>query len=509
MAFNQIVKSMTPVLKTGDALGQEIEALFQIVSDKKESISINEPGTRKRVTEESFQYIIADLEKIIKRHLNLDISIKYLSDSKTCGVVTIPNSSLLTIGRDIDHIRLYHTSNTNPKTASDLIKIMEAVRRDEVVDPERLIKKYFKFELIYDIVGFMCCRSEYNENLSELTAGEVTADILHELGHAINNLRRVGSIRSKLEVAKTHYQYFIENSSNEEKQKLASHLIQVEKTKKQSDPTTIGMLEAIPVEIKQADDNSDKASNVKSFFKTIVDIWGVLLASTINNFVIILINDMEATGTHKQYIGKDNIPFIDQTAQTFKELGVLDDLPGHRREFQKSEIEADSFAIKHGYGHHLSSATLKVIALNRYTSGAYQRKSKTAYNMSMVYGFIYTVCLPDFEGRLYEDVGQRIKTNKLELIKYLKTNGDNPKLVQMYLRSLDLMESSLLKAEALIKRRNRVAIIRRMFTFMSPGWLYKVLISGSFYDEISKFMQHVETLKNNDLYVSAARLSMK
>lgn len=509
MAFNQIVKSMAPVPKTGDTLGQEIEALFQIIHEKKEEIPITNHDTRRRVTEEGFRYIITDLEKIIKRHLNLDISVKYLSDSKMCAVLTVPNESLMQIGKDIDHVRMHHTKATNPKTAADLIKVMETVKTDQIDDPEQLIKKYFKFELIYDIVAFMCCRSEYNENLSEFTPGEIAADILHELGHAIYNLRRVGSVRAKLDIAKTHYKYFIENASNEEKQKLAGHLIQIEKTKKHPDQKIIDMLKAIPSEIIDADNNSDKASNIKGFFQTILDVWGVTLFSTLGLFFISLINDVAADETPIRYETPGGSIFIDQTPQTFKQLDAIDDLPGHRRAFQKAEIEADSFAIKYGYGHHLATSTLKLQELYSYSFGAYQRKSKTAYTMCMVYGFIYSMCLPDFEGDLYEDIGQRIKTNKLELIKYLKTNNNNPKLVQMYLRSLDLMESSLLKAEALIKSRNRVAIIRRMFTFMSPGWLYKVLISGSFYDEISKFMQHVETLKNNDLYVSAARLSMK
>ena len=493
MSYMNILK----VAKSGtkSTFGSELEELFQIVIDKRDSIDLDRPEARNRIVEEVFKLLEKDFTAVIKKHTNLDIAV-----NQTSGVGAIQLTSSLVNEKinyavDIDMVRGYYTKDTPPTTVKDFIKITNSIIDYYVPNPEQLVYKYFKFQIVLDPLFLFNNKTMKNVHMEELTAGEATAILLHEIYHAINILKSCGVVKTKLFIAQNQYNYFIEKSSVSEKIKLLEIAKQSESKKKFPNKKVLDSISETIEAVSKFDlEVIEHHSKCKLIKDNITDLTKLVLMIFIALPISIIINDVFGQDTLKQdnFVGYLGDNYNNNSAETFDDLNKIDDFPGFKTAFAKVEMESDAFAAKHGYGAQAITALDKLLKSSLNVTQN-QKKSKFAYQINNVFVFIFENVLPSLDFDLYEDMGNRMNSIRLNTIKELKNSFKNPEVLRMYLNSLSEMEKTKQDVQKRISTR---AFIQRIHKFLHSG----------FKEELDKVMKHIQTLQNNDLYISAAKL---
>jgi len=477
-------------------LANDITEEFQKVCDKRDLVAVELQKLRKEVVMRELNTCLIKVEKIVLSHLQLPITLVNV-DGCRGGFISINTDSKGTGGLD-KYVteRFYHKNTTKPKTANEFIKISENTKKDftsfEGVDDD--VAKHFEFKLMCDFSGFFCAKSEWSLMVDDYTAEECTAILLHEMGHAISMTKRLGSTKYNFVCQKEHFNYFLNNSSGEEKKKLADYYLKVERKKNNPDKDVVLTLDSIPRELLEASEkDKTDASLPVSVLVTIMMVWYSLLTIPFYYFmgiVVELIFDIVGPIIKHEY---------DKT----------DDLPTTHRSLALLEIEADEFVARHGFAVHLTTALIK-LKKTPFLAEAATSNSKLLYYTDLLLCFVgNTFIVPHLEGAFtdYENLDTRVQTMRLNTIKNLKNSTMSKEALTMYIDSIDKMEKQLKATNSMFVLGNLYGkLFRFVKNFVSPGKLYEIIIRGAWPKDVEDLMYDIEKLKNNDLYVSVARL---
>ena len=194
MSYVNILK----VTKSGtkSTFGAELEEIFQIVVDKRDSIDLDRPEARNRIVEEVFKILEKDFTAVIKKHTNLDIEVYSVSGTEAMQMVTTIMKEGIGFDKHLDMVRTTYMKDAEPKTVKDFIKMSNSLIHYYVPNPEELVYKYFKFKIYLDPLFLFNGKSMKNIYINELNAAEATAILLHEIYHAISTIKNCGYKKS-------------------------------------------------------------------------------------------------------------------------------------------------------------------------------------------------------------------------------------------------------------------------------------------------------------------------
>ena len=220
----------------GSKFALEITSIIQPACDKRDLIDKDLYKMRKEVVSRELETIVPKIEMCFKHHTGLDIVIRNVPSIKNAfAVFKFNKNGTGKLNKYIDE-RLFQTDKMKPKMAEELIKLASTFEEDIInmsaIDEE--IARCFEFTINCDFISFLCAETEVNLKISDFSAEEVTSILLHELGHILNSVKRMGMKKYAFEMQKKHFTYFTKNASPEEKLKLSKIVVktmQKEKSK--------------------------------------------------------------------------------------------------------------------------------------------------------------------------------------------------------------------------------------------------------------------------------------
>jgi len=477
-------------------LANDITEEFQKVCDKRDIVAVELQKLRKEVVMRELDRCLINIEKIVLQHLQIPIAVVNIDGGRS-GYMSIDMNTKGARGLE-KYVteRFYHKNTIRPKTAAEFIKISENTKQDfaSFQGVEEDVADCFSFKLMGDFSGFLCAKSEWNIMVEDFTAEECTAIVLHEMGHAISCCKRLGYAKYNFICQKEHYSYFMNNSSGAEKKKLADYYLKVEKKKAKPDKDVLLTLDAIPRELLEASEKEKTDSSaVIGILQSIIFIWGTIFYWPILSFM----------STYLALVSDIMMPIFKHSANQ------EDDMPATRRGFSLLEIEADEFVARHGFAVHLATGQIK-IKKTPFIASTSNANSKVLYYSCLFLSFVCNTFLVSKLDEMpweHENLNKRVQTLRLNIIKNLKDSTMSKDAIVMYLDSIDRMEKQVKDTNSMYFWGDLYGkLFRFVKNFVSPGRLYEMIIQGAWPKDVEDLMYDIEKLKNNDLYVSAARL---
>lgn len=490
-------------------LGSEIESAIQKLCDVRDS----EPDKSKRtdVMSRKITPVLKELGSILSNY--------YRIQCKVCNKLGIRDAYIQMYGPNDHKItkviddRWYQKPDIKPTTAEQLSKFNKSLLNDLYLGDTDLDKGDllygFRFDITVDFIGFLNTSNEISVGIEDFTAAEVTAIILHELGHFISLCKRFDRSKLAIQIAKEHYSYFNKYATPEEKKKFVQYQIALMGGKKDG-PVPKEDLEAIEkiydadIVIKGSilDLAGDVLRNILYTLGSLIFIAELLLMSILFYQIFELLNMFILKS-----IGSDK--------------SKTDDYSPIERNLALRETEADSYAVVHGYGAALSTVLSKLnksrLLMSFYTEDSV--KSKYMYYLSGFISYFFNIVgneSTDTGYYTYEPALSRMKTIKSETIKYLKDSKLPRDMIQMYLSQIDEIEKNITNArnKSIPVKVGRI-IVAIVSNIMVTSITYDIGVFAlkTIFDRINDkirnmpgLLRQIELLKNNDIYVASAKL---
>ena len=513
--FDITTEAMASVLQS--KLGKQLDALWQKVIDyRRDQLKDMSPKAQKDAIQQYFHAnIVRPFMDIVYKETGLWINrVEYVT-IKECGFATC-----IFIGNDDDPNygkyggtlwikniqdggfteRTYHTKIPENLTPEQLIKLAESYDSTKGAIYPKLreeIKKICSANFYFDITtGFlMDVYLPKNGGIEPLTAQELTAIVLHELGHTLTMVEHAADVYSRIST----YRYLED---------------QVTKGGMGSDPKQVIKLAKLAAEASRKRGRTDAADKTE---KMIADVEKAIttpgLSPTPQNvgtviaglftIAFALINDIFILPLHIVFGHTNRYNPNDQKVKS-------GDIPFNTRLINWQERKADEYAFSHGYGRHIVTGLEKlheVFARYGYSSKDLEtiKKAKTLHkDISWFVKLQLIVLAPviygDMATYLYPPAEQRFKEMLDLLVQSLKAHGADPEYVKRVLADIERVRKAI---DDFDKENSFTMKVRKTYDlFMSylriSNWV-DVIVHGRVLKEIEKLVTDIRGLNNNML----------
>ena len=359
----------------------------------------------------------------------------------------------------------------------------------EKVKPMIRVGLYFDFNIAF-FAGELTDIAEL-----EITAREITAIILHEIGHIMRQIEHAADAYARLNAMKVACANFEANASTDEKIKLLKQVTEMAK----KGELTLTPEQSIAIEkvVKDASEiPADEAGSIllpiiRTVFAPLswIGIIGVLFVDT-NSF-------------HSR--GKGN-------SQYYK----YSDLPTNLTDFNRSEVQADQYANRHGYGAELVTALDKLDRWSLYcgygASAIIATKHATLLDKigRMFACFSEIISAPIvalYENNVYP-VGQlRYMEVQKDCIEAMKRGGADPATVAYYLREYESINRIILERSVVNKWGEYGRKLGQFLSYLaSIPSIYHLLTDARIDKELNTLIVQLKELSNNNLYYFGTKL---
>jgi hypothetical protein len=427
-----------------------------------------------------------NLINIIKKHSGLECEIKPSSTSELSGYFAT------TVFTNQDNISF--KDNFKVKNNIDDLNIENKIKKIFDKKEGKLIGT--DDDIIKGkIILFFCINTAffinfYNSNFSNLTAEELSAIILHEIGHNITALEHTNRLRDNLDELLQPIKINI-NSVNEAKQVLKITKENIKYFNKNSNNKELikknKMYEKVIDNLDKCLDKDFVVNKSKWVFILIVPIvcvliTGMILTSILTNTILgLAISSIEKKPKNKK--SDFNITFINNS---------------------DIEYQSDKYVIMHGLGPSLQLAISKVIDASLLLRSNYKDKARDSlisYNINSLLFSINNLLFGKYHNRLYGTPLQRLDNTKKTLLSSMRAE-DIPKDIMDYMiKEYEIYKKLMDKLED--KYNKTIARNHKLYStinkFINIGYLIEFISKGSNSGDYQIIMQSAKYLMSSEL----------
>lgn len=492
-----------------NALATELNLLFKEVSLAKEKFKGSNRETvryvRKLVGGTAFKKRFTNT---ILRHSGLTIKPKFQAMGPTYmfAIAFKPSIKLQNGLREFKHPR-YRTSIPYDKEVQDKL---QAARDSVDKDLGKIINVDSAKEIMstkadmYFCIDTAFCLDNYHEKAKALSSEEVTAIVLHEIGHVLSAITYVNTMYRTLQ----EYTAPIELSAKtpEELKAVVVSLRKQTKAAKLSD-TNSKYVKIMDRAMDSVDAMLADKANV-NLFKSAVCAVGIAMLMIVLFPIVVNI----ATEAVIRMMLEDVLDLLD-----FKDPAKVkvSDFKHTRRDLTDLEFRADEFVVSFGYGDYLVTAlssltyNSQLIPPTCKIPPAYAGQTLMTYNLMHVMALV----MSPYQGLLEEHGETFARYQKVQngIIKQMKIdNLPEPilnDLIDQYQRTKDAVQAT---KEHMRRNGSNYEKYGRVAKWLLTGnSLLKLIVNGKADDTYNILMDASDKLNNNELIFQHKKLTRK
>ena len=379
------------------------------------------------------------------------------------------------------------------KTQEELEQFSNSLNKETGFIEAAVMKKHkFKCKLFFDVYAAFLIKEVGGQACDPLTAPEITAVLLHEIGHAVSFIEHAADVVAKKEVIEATTREFFTNAPDEEKLNYISSVITP--IVPEGGTALKGIYDYIETNKKR------KGSLIWSGIRILMSSIGTLilclglgLCKFIANTVL-LMSDTTIGGAVKSLRSISKVKSSD-----FYKLS---------KDNQYCEMLADQYVTRFGYGGHFATQLQKIYDWSRIT-GLGDMKMKQL-NSAAFYGrllpwVIYTAFYGDQISRDYMTESKRYEYLLQETLKVFKDNSVSEDLLSDYYKSYELIKRVLDNPSWKRRYAMLCGYLHSALKYIvsTPA---ELIFTGRFDREYERLYNQVQSLMNNELYAAAYKL---
>lgn len=539
-----VIPHMTPGMEAIDyqkntSLGRRLTDLFQMVIDYRDNLDYSAEDEMGRDRKEHRirsvnNYFKTEIEpkfkKIVQDETGLTIKRLVTYGGFDYGVMGLYyvdlsfdsfNDAMTTIGR------MTGTDNTKYSTQAS---IDEMATMAESFDNKtgKIRKPYFgknrKFAVTmgFDInCAFLAHDFIINGAAEELTAAEIAAIIMHEIGHALTFVEHSGDMYVVSHMVKDHLNAIKQDRDGNKAVQSIQQLTEIftpilkswqkkilndpssTKTLHQAATLTLNALQGLNQATK------DYEYDHESWIYTIASFTGNMLCITINFIFLTLIN-MLSFLMYEQLYEIMRHSSVDKTYQG----GKSSDTYTNYNNLFLIERWADEFVSRHGMGAHLATGLNKLLDIFKYTMSvgdvdSARLRQSTIFNgicMAMSWLEDKMILLTYLDPLGYENRYKRLSRMLENTYGYFRDSKNLGEAADVWIRSIETLKKEQKYAKGLADTAAAQAAIRMLKDLTSPVQWIVMLRNGDLAYDVEKLENHLDAIANNPLYYRAAQL---
>ena len=491
----------------GSLLANELMTIFQEVINKRESIDTIE----KRVKEVPAFFKATSIPKLkaaIQKHTGFECKSVKVSRSIDMGFACLMDfgdkyglTASTVIDRysgldtDVMLAEYMRANKIQPRSAADMRAIAESLNRETgIFGIDRCANKIkCTMTLYFDPYGAFLVKEVGHQKLEYLTAADITAVVLHEIGHMLSTLAHSADLCFRMQVYNRSLDYFNQSAPKEEKVKYSTDVIAT-LDPKLADQVRAGIDKCTAVK------QNDQGSFVLNVLGWIFDCIGILVqAIFLPVSLVVDVLDGVLSETFPEMINNATNP------------NKHSDFYALSKQLKVCEQFADEYVTRHGMGSAQIEALRKIWSYAEYSmsfaaSIGGSTKLSLAYYINKVSFVVTTMMFGDMTngGGLYDYKFIRAQRLMQETCKVFKQQL-SPEMAEFF------MEDYLRCKQALQNKSvtDRIARASQLFHDLVKylgGVIPAMLISGRISSEYERLYNNVEKLVSNPLFFRSTQL---
>lgn len=493
--------SMEVAFQKGSPLSVGLTTVFADVLRFKSQYTGDEKLRSKAVLEHVAKVMVPAMTKVITGTTGIQVHNVSLSEKFSCnfGVQMYlgdnPANACMVLSRCVgDFIsvtklnKVITDNECRPITYEELLNIQSAfekkmgyLRTDML--PERLP---VTIDIFFDPYAAFLMK-ELHPEAPELEAQELTAIMLHEIGHMMSILEICAETHYQHDIMRRSVEYFGQHAPAQEVAKYVSETLA-----SNGSALPDGFMDKLVTGLKNR-------SNI--FTRIITGAFNLLSMFGIIILPIIGLTRAIATAIDAMQIHNLNLSGL-KSSET----------RGHMSQFKQIENYADNYVARHGYGSQLLSALKKVDVWLDHKSviGRSGKLTSLQWSIAKVPTYISAILFGNMKFRYaeHDTWTERAKNMMNETLKIFKNDDLPPDVLAYYLNDYKTCSIMLYNREGSTKLRD---VMEKFWKFVEYVMVTPIAIftTARFDQEYEKLMQYVESLKNNKLFYYKAYFQNK
>lgn len=485
------------------SLAKGLVELCQDVINYRDSIQTTIPERVKLTVEYVQKHFYKRFSTIVKSTTGLNCSKIVFSKSLDCGFSTVMDigdkyglnaaafiDTYSGTGMQTMYKWILEEYEMRQTKVDDLVKLVNSLRKDTgIYKVDQLYDgRKVSFVLYFDPYSAFLVQEVGHNKCLPMNAEEITAIILHEIGHLHSLLEHALDGCMKTSVALTAFDYFNQHASLEEKSKLVSLLAETNSNN--------GYDSSVPRKLDELLKNRE-------------DTVGAKIGDGANALITLLLTTGRIALTPLAVVGwlfaysADNSNLIALNMNPTK----LSDPAVSAHNFKLSERLADQFVVRHGMAHALVSALSKLDhnSTSKFGMNSFCKNSSLMWYTTKVQFFVRYLLLGDvYHLEEHDDMPVRGELMMQETIQVFKQQLP-PDMLALYLNDYE----ATLKA---LKDRTWSERITAGILYFNQMLRYLIetpcamILSGRFPKEYEQLIYKIKQLTDNKLYYRAAKL---
>lgn len=382
-------------------------------------------------------------------------------------------------------VQLMTKHEMEPTTYNDLVKIMNSFDsklsyyRNTQMIPSNLA---VSMTLIFDPYAAFLLPESLNNKVTPFEPQEITAIVLHEIGHMVSVLEMAAEIYYMNDVIKRSVEYFGEHAPSSEVAKYITDTLLVHE-----DKLPDGFMDKLSAGLKN---RSLIFTSIVRGIMNLFSLFGVLL------FPVAIIARCFGGIVDKVQYSKLNMSSMKTS-----------DLYGYANQVKQVENFADNFVVRHGLGSYLLSGFKKLEEILLHKPAAFKKGVSRSFEWELskyptyVAGLLFGNTASRFDE--HGTYTQRAQNILDETLKVFKNFNLPPDVLSYYLNDYNT-------CKLLLQRKPGITVFRdameKFYKFVEYVMATPIALFGNarFDQEYEKLIQHVNSLKNNRLYYFSA-----
>ena len=511
--LNTVIPSLEMIRPQGySPLANQLAELFQEVIDIREqhhNLEDRVLAVERTVNDKNF---VNDFRKIVFDNTGLQIrEIKLYKEF--CGnfatVCEFDRDSGINFWLTIQRMSGYSTyedwrrffiSQKNEITAEDMKKLADAL--DPATgrfNPNAKTLKISKnnktlpveVTIFFDPYAAFLVKEMVHKRYAYLTAMEITAIMLHELGHTVTTLERGADLYYRTNIYQSALTEFDKQATKTEKRKFGKMILEQQLPEQ---------MDQIRHKYRDVDDyvSPHEESAVVRGMESVLDIL-------LNLFLIAFYTFIKSISISRQLLTEFLFGSLEKSNYLYSDHGELhkqSDLYRKRSYKQTTERLSDAYAARHGVGAALITALDKLFGyLGSNVGLTLNQDSNLSWLMARTAALVLTIGGENTGGGLYPEAAERRQLIINQTLDQLKNSNLPPELKAYQLKQYEAARQAALKrnSNAVINSLRCFNVIRRIVNYLitTPT---NLVINGRFGDEYESLLQELDDLEHNSLY---------
>lgn len=510
--LNTVIPSLEMIRPQGySSLANQLAELFQEVIDIREqhhNLEDRVLAVERTVNDQQF---INDFQRIVSDNIGLQIRELKLSPMFNGNFATFcefdGDSGInwwLTIQRmsgysTYEDWRRFFISQKNDITADDMKKLADALNPDTGrFNPNAkslTIKKDNKtlpieVTIFFDPYAAFLVKEVVHKKHPYMTAMEITAVVLHELGHTVTTLERGADLYYRANVYQSALTEFDKRATKEEKRKFGKMVLEQQMPE---------MMDQVKHKYPDVDDyiSPHEESVVVRGIETALDV-------VLNLYLIACYAFFRLLGSSIQAVTTFLFGAWEKNNYLYKENGKLRKHSDYYRKSsykQTTERLSDAYAARHGVGAALITALDKLFGYMSSMGGVTLNQDSTISWAISRLAILVLVSGGESTGGVYPEAEERRHLIVNQTLEQLKNSNLSPELKAYHLKQYETARQAALKRNSniIINGIRCFNVIRKIFKYIVSAPT-NMVINGRFGNEYEELLRELDDLEHNSLY---------